>query len=396
MSIKKIVQVSALAVIFAASGVAAQTTGSVNAVTQAYAGSVSPGVGVNLGTVTLSGVNGGGTVSSLPITITAGNGAQLNTLSNCQVYNSQGQSLTTGSNIVNTIGTGASTFTLNAPLTVNGSTGNQTLNVRCDVSSASPVGAIFTINAGSPAFSGVTTNPATTTTTTTTTTTPTTTTTGTTTGPALRINLDTAPSVPAGSQDVTIANISFGAAGTSYNVTSIPLTITAGSNGSVANLTDCKIRNATNLNGALSNATVVNNGVTTFGLTSPLFVGAGSSQMLALTCDVQPSAAVGSTFTTSLTPGNVLATNAATGAAISPLAFPAGSFGPNGLPASTSGTTIVSAIGTAPVAPGTGTDGSTPGVPNTGLGGNIALLAELVLAGLIALMGAFYLGRKQA
>jgi hypothetical protein len=93
-------------------------------------------------------------------------------------------------------------------------------------------------------------------------------------------------------------------------------------------------------------------------------------------------------------PANVSATNAATGASVTAAGVAAGGFGPNGLPASTSGTTIVSAAGSAPVEPGTGT--GIPGVPNTGLGNNLVLLAEIVLAGLIALMGAFYLGRKQA
>ncbi len=211
------------------------------------------------------------------------------------------------------------------------------------------------------------------------------------------MNLDTAPSVPAGSNDVALANISIGATGASYNVTSIPLTISAGSNGSVANLTDCKVRDASNLDGTLTNVTGVTNGTaTTFNLAVPLLIPAGTTNMLSLTCDVQPAAAVGSTFTISVTPGTVTATNAATGASVTPTGIAAGGFGPNGLPASTSGTVIVSAVGTAPVQPGTGDTGTTPGIPNTGLGGNAMLLVEILLAGVIALFGAFYLGRKQA
>ncbi len=369
MSIKKIVQVCALSVLLVAGGAAAQTAGSVNVSTTPVTSSVSSGSGVNLGTITLAGVQGGGSVNSLPITITASNGGQASNLSNCQVFNNQGTSLTTGSNVVNTIGSGASTFTFNSPLSVNSTTGTTTLSVRCDVATSTVAGSMFTINAGAAAI-----------------------------GPVLRVNLDTAPSVPAGSQDVTIANISVGATGANFNVSSIPLTITASSNGSIANLTDCKIRNTNNLDGAISNvATVTNGAATTFTFTSPLTTLAGASHMLALTCDVQPAAAVGSTFLISVTPGSVAATNAATGASVTPVGIAAGGFGPNGLPASTSGTVIVSAQGSTPVTPGTGTGSGTgtPGVPNTGLGGNVALLATLVLAGMVALFGSFYLGRKQ-
>jgi LPXTG-motif cell wall-anchored protein len=216
-------------------------------------------------------------------------------------------------------------------------------------------------------------------------------------GPVLRINLDTAPSVPAGSNDVALANISVGATGANFNVTSIPLMISTSANGSVANLSDCKIRDASNLDGSLSSvATVTNGGATTFNFASPLFVSAGTANMLSLTCDVQPATAVGSAFVLSVTPGTVTASNASTGASVTPAGIPAGGTGPLGLPASTSGTVTVSAVGTAPVTPGTGTDmGSTPGVPNTGLGSSAGLLAVIAIAGIIALFGAFYLGRRR-
>ena len=207
MTIKKIVQICALSVVLVAGGAAAQTAGSVNVSTTPFTGSVSQGAGVNFGSITLSGVNGGATVTSLPITITPANGGVAANVSNCQVFNAQGNSLTTGTNVVNTIGTGASTFTFNSPIAVNGNTGNAVLNVRCDVASTTPVGAIFTISTGMANLAG---------TTTTTPTTPVATTTPT--GPVFRINLDTAPSVPAGAQDVTLANISLGATGANFNI----------------------------------------------------------------------------------------------------------------------------------------------------------------------------------
>ncbi len=365
MNIKKIVQIGALVVVLAAGSAGAQTAGSVNVTSSSATTTISAGKAVTLGTVTLAGMQGGGDVTSLPITISGSNGGVANNLSNCQVFNSAGTSLTSNS-AVNTVA-GANTFMFNAPLSVNSTTGTTTLSVRCDVASSTASGAMFAINGGSASL-----------------------------GPVLRVNLDTAPSVPAGSNDVALANISVGATGASYNVIAIPLMVSASSNGSVANLTDCKIRDTSDLDGSLTNVTSITNGTaTSFNLTSPLLINAGSAKMLSLTCDVQPATAVGSTFTTSINPASVTASNASTGAVVTPVGVALGNFGPNGLPASTSGTTIVSAIGTAPVAPGT-LPGTTPGVPNTGFGGNNALLAEIMLAGLIALIGAFYLGRTQA
>jgi LPXTG-motif cell wall-anchored protein len=117
--------------------------------------------------------------------------------------------------------------------------------------------------------------------------------------------------------------------------------------------------------------------------------------MLALTCDVQPATAVGSSFVISVTPGNVSATNTVTGTVATPVGIPAGGYGPNGLPASTSGTTLVSAVGSNTGGNGSGTGDTTPGVPNTGVGSAAGLLALISIAGIIALFGAFYLGRTK-
>lgn len=370
MSIKKIVLGSALATLLFAGTVSAQAAGGVNVSTTPFTGSVSSGTGVNLGTITLTGVNGGATVTSLPITITGSNGGVASNLSNCQVYNASGVSLTTGSNVVGQIGTGANSFTFNAPLSVSGTGTTVPLTVRCDVATSTPSGAMFTIAAGSAVLQ---------------------------TTQALRVNLDTAPSVPAGSQDVTLANISLsGTGGLNYNVTSIPLTITAGSGGSTANLTGCVIRHAGNLDLVLSNnPTVVNGAATTFNLTVPLAVVSGSAPMLALTCDVQPATPVGSTFTIAVTPGNVAATNAANGQSVTPIALTG--TGPNGLPAATSGTVIVSAAGSGSGSgsgSGTGSGSGIPGVPNTGMGDSLIL--ALALAGAVMVGGSLYLSRRAA
>lgn len=364
MKAKKIVQVFALSILLIAGGAAAQTAGSVNVSSTPVTSAVSPGTGVNLGTITLSSVQGGGNVNALPITISASNGGLQSNLSNCQLYNNQNVSLTSNG-IVNTV-SGTNTFTFNSPLAVNSSTGTTTLSLRCNVASNVASGSIFTVNAGAASI-----------------------------GPVLRVNLDTAPTVPAGSNDVALANISVGATGASFNVTSIPLMISASSNGSVANLSDCKVRNTANPDSSLSNVTVVANGTaTSFNLINPLFVPAGAAYMLALTCDVQPATAVGSTFSISITPGSVMATNASSGGSVTAVGVAAGGTGPNGLPASTSGSVAVTAQGT--TIPGDTDTGTIPGVPNTGIGTGLGILAMISIAGLIALMGAFYLGRKHA
>jgi hypothetical protein len=365
MTIKKIVLFSALSIAFVAGSAAAQTAGSVNVTSNPMTSSVSSGSGVSIGTLTLSGVQGGGAVTSLPITISASNGGQLGNLSNCQVYNANGTSLTTGTNVMNTVGTGVNTFILNAPLTVNASTGTTTLTIRCDVAAGAQSGSVFTISGGSAVL-----------------------------GPVFRVNLDTAPTVPAGAQNVTLANISVGATGASYNLSSIPLSISASSNNTTSNLTGCAIRDASNLDTIVSTGTVVNNGsASTFNLSVPMLVTAGSANMYALTCSVQPATAVGSTFSISVNPGSVGATNASTGAAVTPVGVPAGGFGPNGLPASTSGTIIVTAVGSATTQPGD--TGTIPGVPNTGMGIDLTLMV-VALAGIIASAGALYLGRARA
>lgn len=363
MTIRKFVLASALVSLIVAGSAAAQVSGSVGVTTSPVTTSVSPGTAVSLGTVTLTGQNGGGTVTSLPITISPSGGGAVGNLSNCQLYNASGTSLTTGSNVVNTVnGTTSNTFTLNNALTLSGTGATSVLTVRCNVANGTASGAVFTIFTGTPIL-----------------------------GSALWVNLDTAPSVPAGSQDVTLANISLGATAATYNVLSIPLTVTAGNGGSIANLSGCVVRNTTNLDGVLSGfPTVTNGAVTNFVFSVPLTVFSGTHPMLALTCDLQPATAVGSNYTIAINPSAVSATNAATGAAVTPNAVVG--IGPNGLPASTSGTVIVSALGTNPVPPVP--SDPTPGVPNTGAGGAMAAILLLMgIAGIVALSGSMYLRR---
>ncbi len=367
MNIKHLVGAGAVSIMLMAGVASAQATGAsgVNVGTSPVSGSISSGTGVTLGTITLTGPQSGAGITGLPIVFTPGGGAATSNLSNCQVVNNaSGQSI--GS--LSTVGAGASTFNFSTPLNVTNAT--TTLTVRCDVASTIPSGGMFTIFAGTPFMA-----------------------------PGLGINLDTAPSVPRGSQDVALANISLGAmnSGANINISALPLTITAGNGATMSHLSDCRVRSTANLSGSVSGPITPTGGTSSFTFSPVLSVITGQSSMYALTCDVSSLTPVGGTFTISVNPSSASATNASTGATITPTGF--SGTGPNGLPASTSGTVIVSAAtgGTGGNGGSGGVGTNTPGVPNTGLGGNLATALGLLLAsGLIALGGYAYLSRRRA
>ncbi len=363
---KLVIPAIAAAMLFMAAGVAAQT--SVTATASPGTGTAPAGTQVNLGSITLTG-SAGATVTSIPLTFTSTGGATLTHLSNCQLYNAgSGTSLTTGGNVVTGIGSSSSTFNLNAPLTLSASP--TSLTVRCDVGSTIPSTGMFSYTVGAPTIG---------------------TSTGTTTQstlPALGVNLDIAPSVPRGSNDVALANISLGVGtSSSVRINSIPLSVVAGGSATVTNLSDCRIRDASNIGGSLSGSmNLSSSGATVFALSSPLTIGAGGTDMFSFTCDVSASAPIGGTFTISVVPANVGATNPTTGAAVTGVATTG--TGPNGLPAATTGTVIVT--GTVPG----GNTTTTPGIPNTGLGGGMAMtLGALFLAALFALGSVAYMRR---
>lgn len=370
---------SVLAISFALSGgvALAQTTTTAGGLTFTSTPVTTPvgaGTGMSLGAFTIGSANASSTsIATIPLTITPGNGGQLGNLSNCLVYSSAGTVVSTPFTPLS----GVNTVTLLNPITVGGAVGAAGFTLRCDVGAGVPNGATFLLAAGPSTGSTGTTGTATTTAVN-----------------GLAVNLDTAPSVPAGSMNVALANLWLGGATLSSagRIGSVPVTITAGNGASVSNLTSCSIRSAIDgTGGALSNTAVITNGgQTTFALLSPLALAASGNTMLALACDVQPSAPVGGTFTISVAPGSFVATDLAG----NPIpVFAAVGFGPSGLPASTSGTVTVTALGTAPVQPGSGTGaGTTPGVPNTGAGGAAgAFLFVLALAALAAAAGAAYL-----
>ncbi|MFA7309850.1 MAG: hypothetical protein WC050_02995 [Candidatus Paceibacterota bacterium] len=323
---------------------------------------ISPGSnGATIGTITITGDATPASITSIPVTLTTSNGGTAANLSSCQLFNSGGSSLTTGGNVVVNPVSGINTFTLDTPLQVSSAIGTTTVSVRCNVASATPSGATFQFVAGAPMLTA-----------------------------ALNVRIDTAPSVPAGSQNVTLANISLDAthSGSGVTLSGLPLTITAGNGGTTNNLSDCRIRNASSLDGSLTLGTSVNSGgATGMTLNAPFTLAGGTADMLALTCNVALTSPVGSTFTISVAPNTIPATIAGTGTTLTPTAAVA--MGPNGLPPATSGTVIVSAptdLG------GVITPTPIPGTPNTGSGGTaFDAFIILALSALVALGGAAYM-----
>lgn len=344
-------------VILAAGAVSAQTTSTGNAVNVTVTpttSSITPGSGVTLGTIAFTGDATGASISSFPLTLGATGGGSVSNLSNCRFYDSSGTALTGSINPT----AGSNTFVFNSAMTVSQATGTTTVSLRCDVASTTPSGTSFQILAGTPAF---------------------------TTG--LRVNLDTAPSVPAGSTNVALANIILdaGRSGGAISVSAIPVSVTPGNGAAVGHLSNCRIRPSLNTDGSLSN-TVILGGNQTFTLTAPFTTSAGTQSSLSLACDVAANTPVGGTFAIAITPGSITATNAGTGASVTPTS------------GNTSGTVLVTAVVTGGTGDtgGSGDTSGTPGVPNTGLGGSSTMtLGILLLTALLALGGTMLLRRTQ-
>lgn len=360
MNIYKVAGTLLVASVMSIAGVAsaqAVTGSGVTVVSTPVTNQITPGSnGVTVGNVALSGNTNGAGIVSFPVTVTATNGATPGNLTNCQFYNVNGSALNTGNNVVSTLSS-SNTFVLDTPLSVSAGA-TTTLSIRCNVAGGTPSNSAFQIFVGTPNLSG-----------------------------ALSVRLDTAPSVPAGSQNVSIANISIDATHSTNSVvfSSFPITISAGNGGSLGNLTGCQIFNSSSLSPINAGSVSLNSsGATTFTLLSPMTVIAGTSDMLSLNCNVGAGALAGSTFSLSIDPASIPASIAGTGVSVTPT--PGVGAGANGLPAATFGTVAVSASGAIPPVV------IAPGVPNTGVGSTgLAALFILVLSALIALTGALYL-----
>ncbi|HVU75266.1 MAG TPA: hypothetical protein VHD38_00270, partial [Candidatus Paceibacterota bacterium] len=320
----------------------------------APASTITTGSGQTVGTFTIAGDAQGATIASMPVTVSA-TGAAATNLTNCQLYNQNGQALGTSFNPTGSTGT----FNFTSPLAIGGTTATSTVSVRCDVAAGTPSNSVFQFVAGAPMY-----------------------------GNGLAVNFLTVPTVPAGSANEALGIISLDAtrSGSAVTVTSLPISISP-NGASISALSNCSLRNITNLTTPIPATATQNGSVMTFGLTNPLVIPAGTMTSLAIVCNIDPSTPMGSSFAVSLTPSQIVAT--ASGATVTP----AGALGSTGSALPTSGTVTVGV-------PNTGSTGGTtgtPGSPNTGAGGNaFASVLMLAFAGLLAVAGSMYLGRRAA
>lgn len=337
--------------------VSAQTTNFVNVSTSGGTTSPSAGQsGATLGTITLTAAQaeefGNVSLSSIPVTLTTGNGATASNLTGCQLFGPTGTALTSGSNSVGTAGA-TNTFTFDTPLQIAGGQ-STTLSIRCNVASGAASGGTYQFSAGMPTF-----------------------------GTGLHVNLNASPNVRPGAQDTLLALISLSGirSGSATQIQSLPLTVSFNNGAQVGHLTDCRVRNLSNLTNPLNNggnAVGITQGTNTIPLDNPLQIAAGSSQTLAFTCDVSAAAPVGGQVTMSLTPSSLAATVVGSGSIVTPTA----GFTANGQVGATSGTVTFSNTAT----PTTPTTPTVPGVPNTG-NNSIPALILLTLSGIVALGG---------
>jgi hypothetical protein len=353
-----VIVLAALSVAGVASAQVVTTNGSgVTIVSTPITNQITPGGnGVTVGNFSITGNTNGAGIISVPVMVTATNGATPGNLTNCQIYNANGVALNSGNNVVSSL-SATNTFVLDTPLPISsGVTTN--LSIRCNVSSATPGSSAFQLTVGATTLNG-----------------------------ALSVRLDTAPSVPAGSQNVSLANLSIDAthSGNSVVFSSFPITISAGNGGSLGNLSGCQVFNSGSGVPVNTGSVAVNSsGTTTFTLNAPMTVLAGTAAILSLNCNVGAGASVGSTYTIAIDPTAIPATVSGTGAVITPTVGVG--VGANGLPAATQGTLVISAPGDL-----SGVI-TTPGVPNTGVGtSGLEALFILVLSAMIALGGALYL-----
>lgn len=346
----------------------AQSTPSVTVSNQGSVTAPSSGTsGATLGTftlvTTLSGSAGNVSVTSIPLTLTTGSGANVSDLTSCQVYNSNGSVV--GSNGLGSLSSGTNTVTFSSPVQISGGQSAQ-FTVRCNVANNISSGATYQFTAGTPTLSN-----------------------STATSPALSVIFTGTPVVRPGAQDALIGLVTLSASrsNSAIQVTSLPVNVSFAGGATAGSITDCRVRNVGNqntpLNNLSSNIPNVISGSNTITFDSPLQIAAGSSVILALTCDVASSAPSGSTLLVSVAPGSVPASVVGSSTTVTPTVGTTA----NGSAGPTSGSVLISAD--------TSGGPTIPGVPNTGLGsnGNLLVLASSMIA---MILGAVLLRRRIA
>ena len=344
------------------SGSGGTSTGTLSVTTSAVSGTIVPGSSSQqtLANVAIQNSSTGSlSVSQLPLSITAGGGANLSTLSSCQLYDQNGNALNTSSNVLNNVQS-SNTINVDSSLTVAGnSTTNLTL--RCNVAGGFPSGGTLQFGSGGTIGTTVPIAPA----------------------PASLVVATPAlgvTTVQPGAQDALLATMTLGAGpNNDVQITSLPITVTTGNGAVSTNLTDCRVRNIANgsiLNTGSNVPSIVGSGVNTLTLDAPFTITRGTTAALAVTCDVSPFASSGGSFLLGVAPSSLAAS--AGGSAITPTGS-----GP--------GSVVTVASAGVPTTPPT-----VPGVPNTGAGGNamLTLFTLLLSAGVVIGGTSLYLGKK--
>ena len=290
--------------------------------------------------------------SALPFTLSFSSGASPSHLSGCQILNSSGTVLNSGT--LNSTIAGTNTITFDSPVVVTPGTA-QNFALRCSVSSSAPIGSTFQVAAlpGSTIFSFP---------------------------GSLAVTATAIPGIQ--NNTVTMSNVTLGtlrldagASGSAIRVTSIPLSASTIGSATTGSVSGCQIfdSNGVSLNsGNVSGTLASSNSLT---LNSPLIIPGGSATTLSLRCTVLPG--TGGTLVLLPGAGTFNATAVTTGASVTP---------------------SITTLASAPFAiGGTITPPIVPGVPGTGLGDytrEIAVSAALALV-LLAAGFVYFRTRRQ-
>ncbi len=286
-------------------------------------------------------------ISSIPLNFTFTGGASPSNLSNCQLVNSSGTALNTGSNTLNTLGSGSNTITLDTPFVI-GAGSTQNLALRCTVSSTTPVGSTFQVAANPAAASFF--YPA-----------------------SLAVTSTAMPGIQ--NNTSTIGNVTLGTvrldatqSGSPIRVTSVPISAATLGSATAGSVSNCQLYdpNIIPLNTGANIGSSLVAGSNTVILNVPLIVPAGGSTTLVLRCTVLPG--TGGTLVLLPGAGTFTATNATTGASVTP--------------SISTLTTSPFSIGGAVVVPPI-----IPGVPSTGLGDHTTGILSAILAAFVLLAG---------
>lgn len=247
MNIKSYVRGAALATLLVAGTVAAQVAPGIT-ISTTPSNSFTPGTtNAFMGTISVSGPNGGAQLTTVPIQFTVLGGGSLSNLSNCHIVNSGGT--TVGSQ--GGLASGVNNFPISPSITVNNMS-ITTLTLRCNIAANAPLTAEYLI-----------------------------------TSPMGTVT-------PGGT--VNIANVVISGNAQNNPALSVPITVTAANGGSLSNLSSCRLVNSNGVavTGSLGN---LSSGANTFSFSPALTAGGSTGTVnLTLRCDTAAGTPSGATF----------------------------------------------------------------------------------------------------